>query len=119
MKILAPVNHVSEVEPLERAGASELYCGLMRAETVKEYTNVFSLNSRHTSEANIASHEDLEELTRKAHSLGMKVFITYNALYPDDQFRTLTGELADSVACGVDGVIAADISLMKHLREKH
>jgi U32 family peptidase len=119
MDILSPVNMLSEVEPLHRAGATELYCGLMRGETLGEYTNVFPLNSRHVAEANLPSFEELAAVVKAAHALGMKVFLTYNAIYTDEQFEILKNELPRSLECGMDGLIVADIPLILYLKERY
>jgi len=119
MEILSPVNHISEVAPLREAGADELYCGLMRREVLREFTNVFSLNSRHVSEANLPGFGELRALAAEAHGAGMRVFVTYNAIYPQQQFSALTDEVARTLDCGVDGLIVADVALMLHLAERH
>ncbi len=119
MDILSPVNHSSEVAALHEAGATEVYCGLMREETLKEYTNVFSLNSRHVTEANLSTFDQLRDIVKEAHSRGMKVFVTYNAIYSPRQLEAVIAEAAQTIGCGVDGVIVADISLMLHFAERH
>ncbi|MFC1474525.1 U32 family peptidase [bacterium] len=119
MDILSPINHISEVGLLREAGATELYCGLMRPEILREFTNVFSLNSRHVSEANLPGFKELKELAAAARAAGMKVFVTYNAMYPEQQFGALTDEVARTLECGIDGLIVADVALMQHLRERH
>src|SRR5512137_860685 len=102
MEILAPINHISEVAPLRDAGAAELYCGLMRPEILREFTNVFSLNSRHVTEANLRGFAELKELVSAARAAGMRVFVTYNAIYPEQQFGALADEVARTLECGVD-----------------
>lgn len=119
MDILSPVNRLSEVAPLHRAGATELYCGLMRSAVLGEYTNVFPLNSRHVPEANLPGFGELVAIARAAHGLGMKVYLTYNALYTEEQFETLREELPESLECGVDGLIVADVALFLYLKEHH
>jgi U32 family peptidase len=119
MEILSPINSVNEVGPLHEAGATELYCGIMRREVQQEYTNVFSLNSRQVSEANLPGFGELAEVVGAARARGMKVFVAYNALYSDDQFEALTGELEDALACGPDGLIVADIALMMYMKERY
>lgn len=119
MDILAPANHSAEIPVLHEAGATEIYCGLMREETLREYTNVFSLNSRHVTEANLSSFQQLKEIVSAAHHRNMKVFVTYNAFYSPHQFEAVTAEVDRTIECGVDGLIVADISLMLHLQEKH
>jgi len=118
MDILSPINMLSEVEPLRAAGATELYCGLMRRETLGEYTSVFPLNSRHVAEANVSSFEELAAITAAAHRLGMKLFLTYNAFYTERQFETVKRELPRALDSGVDGLIVADIALMIHLKKE-
>ncbi len=113
------MNDVSEVGPLHEAGATELYCGLMRPEVQKKYTNVFSLNSRHVGEANLAGFEPLRKVIGAAHDRGMKVFVTYNAIYPAEQFDTVVEELESTLETGPDGLIVADIPLISYLHERH
>lgn len=119
MDILSPINQVSETGPLREAGATEVYCGLMRHEMKKKFTNVFALNSRHVEEANLSDYDELEKLCTSAHGLGMKVFVTYNALYNEHQLDALLPEVARSIECGADALIVADISLMLILKELH
>ncbi len=119
MEILSPINNLSEVEPLRIAGATELYCGIMRREVQREYTNVFSLNSRQVSEANLSGFGELKEISAAARRRGMKLFVTYNAHYTNEQFSELASEIEKTLACGVDGLIVADIALMIYLRKKY
>lgn len=119
MKILSPINQVSETGPLRDAGADEVYCGLMRREMKKKFTNVFALNSRHVEEANLSDYEELTALCASAHSMGMKVFVTYNALYNEEQLDSLLPEVTRSIDCGADALIVADVSLMLILKELH
>ncbi len=119
MEILSPINSLSEVGPLHDAGATELYCGIMRREVQREYTNVFSLNSRQVSEANLSGFNELKEISVAARRLGMKLFVTYNALYTNEQFSELESELDRTLACGVDGLIVADIALMILLKKRY
>ena len=104
---------------MHEAGATELYCGIMRREVQREFTNVFSFNSRQISEANLPEIGELAEVVSEARVRGMKVFVTYNALYIEDQFEALKSEIEKVIACKPDGLIVADIALMIYLKERY
>ncbi len=119
MEILSPINSLSEVEPLHAAGATELYCGIMRREVQREYTNVFSLNSRQVPEANLSNFYELSEIVAASRRHGMRTYVTYNAFYTKAQFSVVKSEVEKIIACGADGLIVADIALITYLNEKY
>jgi len=119
MDILCPTNHVSEVRALGDAGATELYCGVMRPELLEEYTGSFSLNSRHVAEASLPGFDELAQLVSAVHDRGMKVYAAYNAIYPPMQQQILRDEIDSAAATGIDGLIIADVPLMIYTRKHH
>lgn len=119
MKILAPANFPLDIDPLRDAGADEFYCGLLRPETLKQYTNVFALNSRTMVEANLQSFDEMKRLIDAAHRRAAPVYVTYNNYYAGGQLDAALDEIERVVSIGADGLIVCDIALISILREKH
>jgi collagenase-like PrtC family protease len=117
MKILSPANGADEVSAVIKAGAGEIYCGVMPAAWRKAYTNVASPNRREWAVSNMTSFDTLAECVRVAHDLGVPVFFTMNALYTESQYDEVIQLVEESRKCGVDAIIVADLGLLLKLPE--
>ena len=119
MNILAPFAKESEIEPLTKAGASELYCGLVDSAWQKTYTLVSSINLRHDKIANLESLEELKQSCETAHALGSKVFLTLNAhFYSEKQLPIVMQQAKAAVNAGVDSLIIADASIIPKIQKE-
>jgi len=118
MKILAPVNKSEEVKKIVGAGADELYCGILTPEWTAGYSNVASCNRREWKTANLTGFGELEDVVKESHRLGAPVYLALNGLYTEGQFRQLRNISRKSSQAGIDGVIAADIGLIKMLKDE-
>ena len=117
MKILCPTNSVQEVPALIKAGAEELYVGVVSETWRKTYHNSAWGNRREMSLANLYSYDELNELVMIARASDVPVYLTLNAMYVDKQYEILDRELEQIVSSGVDAVIVADIGLMHKIRK--
>ncbi len=120
MRLISPIDQLSEAEPLLEAGADELYGGFVPQEWQKRYRLLASINQRTFEGAQIQSFADLEEIVKRAHGRGKRFSLTLNApFYSDEQMPLLIDYVDQTVAAGIDGIILADLGLLRRLRGRH
>ncbi|WP_018992539.1 U32 family peptidase [Aromatoleum toluclasticum] len=113
MKITAPISTPAEVEPLVRAGARELYCGVVPPDWIQRF-NTSGVNRRVFG--NLNGYADLERVVDKASALDAEVFLVLNAQqYGEQHLDALTEIGARFKSIGGKAVIVADISLIASL----
>ncbi len=117
MKILSPAISAHEVDAVIKAGAGEIYCGVMPSAWKKAYTNVASPNRREWEVSNMTNFEELSEAVKRAHAKGVPVFLTLNALYTESQYPELKNFVEKADACGIDALIIADLGFLLLARE--
>jgi len=116
MKLSSPFSSKEEVIPLIEAGANELYCGIVPNEYSKKYS--YTLNRRHGYGANFDSFEELEKSLIIAHRKNVKVYITLNCFYVQEQYPLILKIIKKLIDIDVDGFVLADIGLLFLLRER-
>lgn len=104
MKLLSPVGDFESLKMAVVNGADEIYLG------VKDF------NARN----NIAgfSMYDLKQATDYAHLYGVRVFLTINILFKDDEMQSALDQIVDANNIGVDAFIIQDMGLA-HLVHTH
>lgn len=113
MKITAPISTPAEVEPLVRAGATELYCGVVPPDWIQRF-NTSGVNRRVFG--NLGGYADLERVVEKAHALDAEVFLVLNAQqYGEQHLDALTEIGARFRSIGGNAAIVADVSLIASL----
>lgn len=113
MKITAPISTPAEVEPLVRAGARELYCGVVPPDWIQRF-NTSGVNRRVFG--NLNGYADLERVVDKATALDADVFLVLNAQqYGEQHLDALTEIGARFRSIGGKAAIVADISLIASL----
>jgi len=118
MKIVSPVDHLSEAGDLLQAGATELYGGYLPAGW-DDYRLLASINQRTFAGAQIASRDELAAIVRLSHERGARFSVTLNApYYVDAQLPLLLEYAADLQRLGVDGIILADLALLRTLQRR-
>ena len=128
MKILSPIDHTEELEPLYRAGAGEVYCGYVPAYWTEAFNHALGgelefyqvgINKRDVRNCNLTSLEDLKLLCEGCRQLGMELFLTVNAaFYPAMAYELLDRYLHDVTAAGVENVIVNDLGMMQWMKER-
>lgn len=120
MQVVSPIDNRDEAQALLAAGADELYGGLIPAEWRERFDLVASLNQRTFAEAQIASWEDLAAILDLTHGAGKTFYLTLNApFYSEAQLPLLLDYVDQAVLTGIDGVILADLGLLRLLRRRH
>lgn len=120
MRIISPVDHLVETERLLEAGADELYGGFIPPEWCERYSLLASLNQRTFAAAQIASEEELSAIIGLVHGAGRHFTLTLNApYYSAAQLPLLLDYLDRMVAFGVDGLILADLGLLRLLNGRY
>jgi len=117
MKIISPVDHLDEAAALLAAGATELYGGYLPPGW-DAYRLLASINQRTFAGAQISSRAELAEVVRTVHERNGRFSVTLNApYYVDAQLPLLLDYVADLQRLGVDGIILADLGLLRTLRQ--
>lgn len=121
MRILAPCSDPAEVDPLLRAGADELYCGVYDRDWARRWGLAGGWpNRRGPGPGNLASISALEEVCEVGHGGGAKVMLTLNApYYAPAQEAALMGLAREAVRVGVDGLVVGAPALLPTLRRSH
>lgn len=120
MRIISPVDHLTETTSLLQAGADELYGGFVPPEWRENYSLLASLNQRTFDAAQIATETELAEIIGLVHGAGRRFALTLNApFYSDAQLPPLLDYLDRMVDLGVDGLILADLGLLHRLKGRY
>jgi putative protease len=118
-EILAPVNALSEVEPLLDAGAHWLYGGVIPAEWAGRFPTTVLLNQRTFAGAQFATLADLQEAVTQTRDRGGAFALTLNAPFYMDEQMSLALELGRLAAdTGVSALIVADPGLIIRIRDE-
>ena len=116
MKIVAPISRPSEVAPVARAGADELYCGIVPPDWTERFHNA-GVNRR--AFGNLAAYEDLREVVGRAADLGCTVSLVMNAQhYGEGQIDALVDLAFRFADMGGQALIVGDLGLLCTLAER-
>lgn len=117
MKLLSPVDKVEEVEQLIRAGADELYCGLLTPDWHNKYI-AGSINRRPGGGANFTTFEELQTCVDIARSHSVPVFLTLNEhYYTKEQYPFIMEYVHKVAGMGVYALMVVDLALLLTLRK--
>lgn len=119
IKIIAPINSAKEVKEIIKAGASELYCGILPRNWLKKYTNIASPNRRDWRAANLTCYSELKEVVDIAHSYQVPVCLTLNAFYTQSQYPLAYEQVEYARKVGIDALIIADIGILLELKRRN
>lgn len=120
LRVISPIDRPAEADQLLAAGADELYGGVVPEAWRKRFGLLGSVNQRTFAQAQIDGMEDLAIIVAKAHAAGKTFSLTLNAPFYTDEQLPLLLRLADqAVETGIDGVILADLGLLRLLRRRH
>ncbi len=116
--ILAPCASADEVEPLVRAGAGELYCGVYDEAWARRWGLGAWPNRRGPGPGNLGSLDELRALGAAAGGEGVPVYLTLNAPYYAPEQEDAVVRLAHEAAAGgwVAGLVIGDPGVLARLR---
>lgn len=119
-KILAPFIDITEIEPLKKAGADELYCGYVNEELTKKWPLAFHILNRRGDMQSFENYEVFKEAVKKAEMCNLPVYVTLNGLYTLEQYPLLHKlvKVIDSLE-GVKGLIVADVGFLLFLKKNN
>jgi collagenase-like PrtC family protease len=115
VKILAPLRHSDEVEPLLEAGADEFFCGLTPPDWEARFGSTWA-NRRAPQSAGVRDDAGFERIIASA--AGRPVYVALNAPgYPPGAVALLASFGAALLNNGAAGLIVADMDLLLALAE--
>lgn len=116
MKILSPLRSVSEVGPLQNAGADEFYCGLAPPGWTKKFGSAWT-NRRHPDSAGVLNEQALRKIIAAAGSMPVHVVLN-SPHYPPGAVEMLA-EFGHRLLqeLGISALIVADMDLLLALIE--
>lgn len=91
----------------------EIFCGYQDITEKSSFMKI--LNRREMASANILSFGELDMITAKAHSLGLRVFIALNEICTSVQYSRVDPFLRKITAFAVDGLIVSDFALLLYV----
>lgn len=103
IELLAPAGSYEALVAAVQNGADAIYLG----------GNEFSARAFATN----FNHDELQEAVKYCHLRNVKVYITVNTLYCDDQFKNLKTYLTFLSTIGVDALIIQDIGLLEFVQK--
>jgi len=104
MKVLSPAGNMESVKMAVFNGADEIYLG------------VRDFNARNNIEG--LSLEEVKQAVDFAHIFNVRVFLTVNILFNDEELQSALNLIVDAYNLGVDAIIMQDIGLIS-LVAKH
>ena len=102
-ELLAPSGNFDCVKAAVNAGADAVYLG-GRAFGARAYAANFD-------------NEELERVCDLCHSFGVKIYVTVNTLYKDEEFPELYSFINILYTMGVDGLIMQDLGAIRMVRQ--
>ena len=118
LRIVAPADSPGEVEALARAGAAELYCGVLPPEWAARYGDWDCLSRRQGSRANLSGIEELGQLAEAAAAAGVQAALALNVRYSAAQIPDVLELALAWERLGGRSVILSSLALLIELRER-
>lgn len=116
MKISAPISRLEEIPALLRAGANELYCGIVPPDWVTRF-NTGAVNRRYFG--NLPDYAALAQAVQATQAGGGALFLVLNAQHYGEDFHAALLDIASRFhALGGDAVIVADLPLISMLHDE-
>lgn len=116
MNILSPLTKVEEVEPLIKAGADELYCGIISDKWKTKFGDITCLGRYESSQPNFNNFKELKRAIEIADTYNKPIFLTVNApYYSKRQFKIIDNDINKAINIGIKALIVADLGLLLKL----
>ncbi len=115
-RIISGINAVHEVLPSKEAGANELFCAVHHPEDRAHGGR--GLSRRAGLPFNLDGLGELAEVIEEARAVGLRVFLALNAFYPSQALDRVRSLLDSALPLGPDGLIIADLGLLRVLRAR-
>lgn len=104
----------SKVELLSPAGTYECFIAALLGGADAVYLGLKDFGAR--KNAGNFSEEELIKALEEAHLRGVKIYLTVNTLFKDNEFENLYNALVNPYINGLDGVIVQDIGVVSFIK---
>lgn len=116
MKILAPIDRVSEIEPLLKLGADEFFCGVVTDD--KTAGSIRSAGD--IKRFSLPTISDLKRAVSIIKKNKKKIFLAINNPYITPEMKDIINKKISIFSkMGIDGFIISDLDLMDILKKKN
>jgi len=116
--IVAPVCSVDEIEPVLKAGANEVYFGIMTMEWTDKYGNADFISRRQSEWAHFSSYDDLSEIADRVNEHHGTATLVLNSRYSERQLPYIFEILEQWEARGGHAVMVSDVEVLIWLNER-
>jgi Collagenase and related proteases len=117
-RIIAPVCSVGEIEPVLRAGAKEVYFGMMPEKWVRKYGNADFISRRQGEITHISCYDELSEIADIVNQYDCSATLVLNSRYSEEQLPFVFEILEKWENAGGNSVMTSDIEILLWLNSK-
>ena len=117
-RIIAPVCSVSEITPALRAGAKEVYFGMMPEKWVHKYGNADFISRRQGEMTHLSGFEELYEIANIVNLYDCSATLVLNSRYSEEQLPFVFEILEHWEDAGGHSVMTSDIEILLWLNSK-
>ena len=117
--IVAPVCAIDEIEPVLKAGANEVYFGIMTQEWTDKYGNADFISRRQSELSHFSTYEDFSKIVSRVNEHQCMATLALNSRYSERQLPLIFEILEQWEARGGHSVMVADIEILLWLHERH
>lgn len=117
--IVAPICSVNEVEEVVKAGANEIYFGIMPYEWIEKYGDSDFISRRQSEISHISKIEDLQKIAEIAYKLNCQATLVLNSKYTEKQIPCVLDLISKWEFCSGHSVMVSDLNILFWLKEQN
>jgi putative protease len=117
--IAAPICSVQDLEPLLKAGANEVYFGIMTDKWKQKYGNAEFITRRQSEYAHISTFRQLSSIIQTVSDYNANATLVLNANYSEQQMPFVIEILSEWEERGGSAVMVADLGVLLYLLENN
>lgn len=108
-----------KTELLSPCGTYEAVYSAINANADAIYLGGSDFNARSSSKSANFTNEEIKDIVKLCKTYGVKVYLTVNTLFKDEEFERLEAFLDEMYIAGVDAFIIQDIGLLDLIKTKY
>ena len=116
--IVAPVCSMDEIAPVLKAGANEVYFGIMTDDWVEKYGNADFITRRQSESSHFSTYDDLSEIVCRVNEHHGRATLALNSRYSQHQLPYIFEILEQWEARGGHSVMVSDVEILIWLNNR-